>query len=593
MEQVRLIQNKIDSLVNDMGKATFLKLLHFIVEVMEDGHEIKVLMVRRFLDIFLEFEEIIRYLYDGTVEKKGKIVTNVSIALLKGELQDKTILVVDDIRLHGRALEAVGAFLVKECNCKEENIAFKVFADNQDAFKVESRFGRNIEVVENVDENRWKKISSSIINSLYISGQPYVSHLPYYKMQAGTAEANAIEAFIQNEGVEEITTEVQKYYGVQVYLYFMDYGPGQELNTEMPFAEQSMVRIYIYNKLGKIIIVPYAFLKPFSLEGIVECYKVLCGLDLIQGIELPKPVVDAASIREDAYIMKYLYSMEVYVLSLMLGSKFLANRKLSGVCHNKAIEEYNFGFHFDISNVDLDLISVKLTGAVKGQYADNSNANLQLSVEPEVEELVANVNIGEGDADRFLESYIKLSGRRDEELARQNMGRMRGIEYLRLHRRFLKKDRELWKTVIRIVDSGKGTLAVSKNYIDQKPFMDSLLFAGEQNFTCNESDLIYLIYPLLEYECLCKNRAGTECIRESDMVKEKSSLIDYVFNYFPELRTGIDDREINDLREKSLLSSGLDYYMGRYSVYEGNNKLREVLKHTRQYAKGIGSQGLL
>ena len=166
------IQNKIELLIKDMGKSTFLKLLHFVVEVMEEDCAIKILMARRFLDIFLEFEEIVQYLYDGAVGRKGIFVTNLSIVTLGDSLTNKTILVVDGIRLHGRALDEISSFLVKQCNCPSENIMIKIFADNIDADKVESKFysNDNVEIREAINENRWRKISSSIINSFYILG---------------------------------------------------------------------------------------------------------------------------------------------------------------------------------------------------------------------------------------------------------------------------------------------------------------------------------------------------------------------------------------------------------------------------------------
>lgn len=584
------IQNKIDLLISDMGKATFLSFLHFVVEVMEAEQDVKVLMVRRFLDVFLEFEEIVDYLYDGSVKKKGKIVTNLSVALLKEELYKETILVVDDIRLHGRALEDVCAFLVKQCNCAEENITVKVFADNKDAVKIDSEFNIDIEVKQFVDENRWKKVSSSIINSLYILGQPYVSHLPYCEIEFDTEEAGIINEFINKGVAEEITTDIQRYYGMHVYLYFINSDSDKELTKRMSFVEQNMIRIYVYDKLEKITIVPYAFLKPFSVKGIVSYYELLCHSKAISEDLISKFAADTESIKEESYIAQYLYSLEAYLTSLMIGNKFLIGVGIRQSEWNKMVEEYNFGYQFHGESADFDSVMNDLADKMKGEYANYNESGLQLSLEPEIERLFEKIRNRNNSHNMPLsgrvESYIKLSGRRDEELAEENQNRMRGIEYLRLRKYLQNAIQDIWKIIIIVIDSGRGTLTVALNEINHKSFIDSLLFAGEQNFSCNESDLVYFIYPLLEYECFCQNNQELQCLGVSDIKREKGEMIKFILNAFPELGEKVSLDEIYDLSEKSILQGGIDYYMSRYPVYENNKKLRDILQQTRRYMKG-------
>lgn len=586
----QMVQNKIDLLIRDMGKAAFLSFLHFVVEVMEAEQDIKILMVRRFLDVFLEFEEIVDYLYEGSVKKKGKIITNLSMTLMEEELHDKTILVVDDIRLHGRALEDVCAFLVKQCNCAEENITVKVFADNKDAVKIDSEFHITIDAKQFVNENRWKKISSSIINSLYILGQPYVSHLPYCEIWSDTEEAGIINEFISKGAAEEITTDIQRYYGMHVYLYFMNNDFDRGLTKKTPFVEQNMIRIYVYDKLKKITIVPYAFLKPFSIKGIVSYYGLLCDTKVLPEDLMSEFAPDVESVKERSYLANYLYSMEAYLTSLMIGKKFLADLAIQQGEWNKMVEEYNFGYQFHVELGSLDSLMDNLADKLKGEYADYSENGLQLSLEPEIEGLFAKIRDTKENNNmsslKIVENYIKLSGRRDEELAEQNQDRMRGIEYLRVRKYLQNAIQDIWKAIIIVIDSGRGTLTVALNEINHKFFIDSLLFAGEQNFSCNESDLIYFIYPLLEYECFYQNTQMSECLDESDMKREKGKIIQLILDAFPALREKASSDEIYELKEKSILQGGIDYYMGRYPVYEKNHKLREILQQTRRYMKG-------
>lgn len=586
MKQNKLltIQDKIDWLIRDMGKVTFLKLLHFVVDVMEADYQIKILMVRRCLDIFLEFEEIVEYLFHGTVKKTGIFVTNQSMVLFKNELMGTKVLVVDDIRLHGRALDELVSFLVNQCHCDEEDIVFKVFADNKDAVKVKSGFHNKIEITEVVNENRWRKISSSIVNSLYILGQPYISHLPYCEVQDDMKAAAAIKQFIKDNEVEEITTEVQNYYGVHVYLYFMDRDSDEELADRLPIVEQNIIRIYVYEKLGKIIIIPYAFLKPLNAGIIASYYEALNSLNIVQEMFVPKMEVSTGLIAQDGYWAKYLYGMEVYVSSLLVGKKFLANREIEDISWNNAIEKYNFGYHFEIKDDELDYVISQISILKKSGLISSCNANIQLEQRSGIEEIVVGIRESSMEnltAYAFMESYIKRSGRKDEELAEQGKGRMCGIEYLRLYQYFRKGDlKELWKAIVKIIDSGKGTLSVIINRVNQKMVVDSLLFAGEQNYTCNEPNLIYFVYPLLEVESTWQNMSP------SDLEKQKGNLINKILNSFPELKGAVSREELEYMKSHSILKCEADYYMSRYPIYENDERLKKILIQTRCYKKG-------
>jgi hypoxanthine-guanine phosphoribosyltransferase len=571
------IQNKIESLIDDMGKSTFLKLVHFIVEVMEYDSEVKILMVRRFLDVFLEFEEIVKYLYDGEVKKKGIFVTNLSAVTLQHELADKSILVVDDIRLHGRALEEVCTFLVAQCNCKIENITLKVFADKNDTEKVQSSFQDRIQIKESVDENRWKKISSSVINSLYIMGQPYISHLPYCELKFGSEQTENIVSFAESKA-EEITTEIQKYYGVHSYLYFVDDISDCQSQKKMSFVEQNLIRIYVYDRLKKVLIIPYSFLKPLSDKGILSYYEILKKFNIVN-------VSDELSNNE--YGIRYLYSLETYVTSMNLGRKFLSDRNVTDVSWNEDIEKYSFGCSFNFQGNELSSCIAKRVPEANIEYAGYSEANLQLIQEDDISELITSIKDSNHESIpifRFVESYIKCSGRKDEEYAKQNKKRMRGIEYLRLRQWFSNESvAEQWKTIIKIVDSGRGTLSVSSNVINQKKFVDSLLYAGEQNFACNEENLIYFIYPLLEFECFCQNNLSCNDMGDKVINKGKINRIDCILKYWPELREKVDNKEIENLKNQNILLSGKDYYMSRYPVYEKNETLQKILKMMKHY----------
>lgn len=583
MEQgKKKIQTKIDLLIKDMGKSTFLKLLHFVVEVMEDEHSVKILMVRRFLDIFLEFEEIVDYLYEDTIKTKGKIVTNLSV-VCEEQLADQSILVVDDIRLHGRALDEITVFLIEECHCLEENISLKIFADNIDTIKVKSKYHPEIIINESVDKNKWWKVSSSIINSLYISGQPYVSHLPYFEIGPETQAADVMEEFIRSNAVGEMTTKIQKFYGVRSYLYLMD-----DASKQMPFVEQAMIRIYVYDRIGKIVVVPYAFLKPFGFEEVEHYYRRLCEMKIVQNDKGSLGKYDVVS--PNKWLVKYLYSMETYVTSLILGKMFISDKNIQEVFWEKKIENYCFGRQFNAEAIEADSFITELMDGDEKRKFDQVDDNLLLHKSKEIEKIINQISSNSenhSSAELMLESYVKLSGRYDEKLAGQDMKRMQGLEFRQMYKRLTGTlVQDLWKTIINIVDSGKGTLSIALNKTDKKEWIDSLLFAGEQNASCNESNLVYYIYPLLEYECFCRNHSAAGDRSRTDLKKGKIEIVNLISKEFTKLRKKVNDFEIEYLIDTSISAGGLDYYRSRYPVYEQDEVLDRVLDATRFIGKG-------
>lgn len=364
----------------------------------------------------------------------------------------------------------------------------------------------------------------------------------------------------------------------------------REQNNPMSFVEQQMIRIYKYDRLDKIIVVPYAFLKPLSYEGIFSFYNVLYKWGLVQKKELFKAEIREKRDKASRYLEKYLYSLEIYVSSLILGNRFLSNHGMKDISWNKKIEEYNLGYCFNIRNEISDDLAAGIADEVKGRFCDYADDTaVQLYREPEIESLIEKIkeiDTISPSVSRFIESYMKLSGGLDEKLAEDNKSRMPGIEYLRLLQYFSRnKLKDVWKTIIQVIDSGKGTLSAAYNTINQSEFMDCRLYPGEQNFAGNETNLIYFIYPLLEYECRMQNDSLSEP-GEQVIEEGKGGLIRLILEWMPELQNKVDADELKMLIRKSIRKSGIDYYMARYPVYMDDSKLKMLLERAKSYGRG-------
>ena len=146
----------IDNLAEEMGSALFADLVDFDMEISESQFDYKILMGRRFFVLHAGLQPIAVYNYGNELKISGCFVTNLSIAL--HDLKDKSILIVDDTLLHGRAIKKIVADLM-ECGCKKENIHVKIYLRNREANIIDQSLLAltDCKRKENTDNNKQKE----------------------------------------------------------------------------------------------------------------------------------------------------------------------------------------------------------------------------------------------------------------------------------------------------------------------------------------------------------------------------------------------------------------------------------------------------
>lgn len=206
---VSQIDSKIKRLIKNMGGSFFWDFLDFIIEIKESDYEIKILKARKFYVLYHLFEEISNRLYGKSVRTKGKVVSHCALATMKSELKNARILLVDDVLLHGRALEEVYQYLVEECHCRKDKIDLKVYLRNEDRNLI---FGQEIIPKRKVHDINWSWMSCSFVDALMIAEKPYVSILPHFKVSVAENHINSkIKEMIRQSA--SATSKVQEYNG--------------------------------------------------------------------------------------------------------------------------------------------------------------------------------------------------------------------------------------------------------------------------------------------------------------------------------------------------------------------------------------------
>ncbi len=578
-----IIENKIDTLVESIGKAWFLKLLEFVIEVMESPYSVKVLMVRRFFDVYCAFEEIVDYLYEGTVAVKGRIMTNLSIALCEEQLKNEKILVVDDIVLHGRALDDVFQYLTQQCGCKKENIDFTVFIRNKDKKLIQSEAFERLAEKEVVSNGRWRMLSSGIVDALSITGQPYISYLPYAEFDMESEEAGKILALMERQKSEKLTTDTQKYYGIESDLLFVE-DLGDCFEYEFAFSRRNMIRVYQYKKLSKLLIIPYAFLRPLNTDSVASFIEGVKD-KYVRFEETAFFYVErGAEVAYSCERYKYVCSVMTYLASMVLGLRFCSHLGISATWQEKigwtALGCETFLTCENAADV-LHMFRQKgeewfcgrEIGAAEGGKQDETEALVNRTFRLRQGQKV--------EFEWFIDHYLPLSGKEDERRATENKKRMRGLELSGLASRFGEESpRRIWKKMIKVIDSGKGTLMLAVNKAGTRQYVDSLLLAGEQNFACNEETLIFLALPLMQWEAFCRLNHLEKTVQE-----KKEELVREILREHSALRNEVAEEEWKELIQTDVLSDYRDYYLKKLAVYEELPMLKEVMAIEKRLEK--------
>ncbi|MCM1062961.1 MAG: hypothetical protein NC420_00585 [Eubacterium sp.] len=560
---------KIQILVSILGESFFYRILDFFVDIMQSSEQIKILMTRRLSALYSVFKEIIDFLYEGDIKPQGRIVTNISVVLWESMLNNADILLVDDIVLHGRALDEEYKYLVEHCGCSPDRIRAKVLLQNIDKKLIKSGLLDRLDASEKVDDEIWRTFSGKIVNAFFTAGQPYISYLPYAEYDLDTPEGECLKKFVQDkEQVEDITTTVQEHYGVGAFLYCTDH---KALEGTLKITQADLIRVYTLKRLGKVIVVPYCYLKPVkkgSLRGAFQKIKSQHYIDLEGGRE----EIEDCWQQEDVYAHnRFMYSTITYLISMALGNVFLKN---IGIKHAKWKEEIpSLGFK---SAECLRGREKELTSCLKefeSGFIMEDKKDPFTKVSKDIYDKVRS-------AQDSVSQFIRECGKQDEQRADKNEPRMKGISIGTLCDMFkIDAMKTIWCKAISLADAGKVTIIVSPDVIDRQECVGNLLAAGEQNPTCNEENRAALVLPLIEFKGFCT-------INGYDFATLKDGLIEQLCSRCPEIKNNLLPDEYEEVVNNEVLNYR-DYYIDRLPIYANNSILKKALNIEVQYEKSV------
>lgn len=553
-EQMELISKKIDQLSKALGAALFSDLVDFDMEISESDYAYKILMGRRYFVLHSGLKPVIKYAYGDDFKESGCFLTNLSIAL--HDLRDKKVLIIDDTLLHGRAIGRIIEDLVA-CGCKRENIRVKIFLRNLEAEIVNPSLLELVDCKRPGNTNKWRFVSGKIVDAFMELGWPYLYYLPYYETSLCSDRAARIKGFLEEKNLHDNAVLIQKKHGVSTYLY--------RIGNDFPMSRDALIRIYKYEKVDKMLVVPYVYLKPLTYEQIAVYFKILGAKGVVRCRDGSAFLESAGLLGVSRMRTQYAYSLLTYICSVLCGLTFLESLGLGDWERSKATEEKSLDCNVSVKNDSVcDIIK-----EIRGKYVADGN-ELLIRQNADIECVIKALDEGrrestvqaEMNLDYFLDHYLKLSSERDEQLAKEGKERMSGIEIERIEQYSSDKDK-MWKKIMEVIDTGRATIAIDSIEIKNKVYVDSLLYAGEQNTACNDENLMELAYPLLQYEMYCKEYK----VSGKKKAEIKNKLIKKILEQKKELRDKVSTQEINVLKQDSFAQNYEAYYLDKYPMF--------------------------
>lgn len=603
--------NKKKKLLTRISWEEYRDLTGFVSKIYLAEYDFKVLMARKFSNLFMALLELtreedggrVRHLYEKKFPRKTdvpRIVSNRALQFIKKEIVAKKksgstlrILLVDDIIVHGRTLSGVYMFLkelLEEAGITDYVIHVWGYAESRnEVMDLPGLEKRKVKKICN--KAQWYEISNEIIDIFYLLGQPYTSYIPNCRICEKTETGQKIKEFIITKGdsLKKISNLDMELRNVRSYAY-LD-------KKENDLAQAYSVRLYWYQDLEEFILVPMVNLNPIDKE-------LLCGYSEV--------LKDFFRYDENEAEDRGLYRKVIYVLSALWGWEFsreVLDVNPEEIRYDIREEEYNFGNAFLCYNeYGIDLIK-KLFQSCNDKYLvrkEEINKNNTEAVYNDVPEIRVLQNfldhiIKENTADRAMNllswnqqgddsglktavigRFLHDNGCVDENRCMQkNPERNLGIPLHILLDKVQKAYGSLstvLDSVLYAIDFGKGSIIDRKFRNYYMPFVH----AGEQNYKYFENHYFPFLYGMYILEANT-SYYGNVC----NLYEQKKAFIDEYFTYWENQKLFYMDDDIEYLktisvREKFqnvLLYDALDYCKNehlQYAIQLANQKITGV-----------------
>lgn len=314
-------------LFKTFGEEYYTKMYNFFLEFsITEKYEYKIIKTRRafvLYQLFLQvFEDQYKKQYDASFIEEYDVLLErvyndclIGNECIMGDFKGKKLLIIDDILIHGRALNS---FVDNLFQYGVEDISVAVLMYNKTAECVKENLNAAIEKITNEklrfstcsQEKSWEEFSNKIVYAIQQSGICYSAFVPQYRLKSSPFFVSLDKYIV----IEPNKLQMQKRSNLNISIY---------KETTRSFNNfRPILRKYSY-ECGDQIIVPFVILPQFEVKCWIEInnsfFFDLAQREIISEDE--KSLFIISEKNEDNYIfrerIKYSYRLMTYLISCL------------------------------------------------------------------------------------------------------------------------------------------------------------------------------------------------------------------------------------------------------------------------------------
>lgn len=577
------VKNDIDkknTYINDILENTlsmdYFRYENFFKKICEENYKYVILLTRRCLilaDMFIRA---------GLIKNKDIFISDYSICMILGGLEDNDkVCIVDDILIHGRKVSEIYR-LLRSSGILSRNIDVCVCVKNEDSDNVDSEI-KNIRAEREACDSMWRDCSNRIVESILRTETPYVSCVGYLETSIDFAEIN--DEFLSS--YYEQANEILDLENIRMEIAYWNNKDSNILLNQI--ASLSCMRKYTYPS-GKVIFVPYVFLKSFALDNIGELFGEIANICKKNGLKCLGNIFlsDAYDSSLINVLIEYKYTMLTMFISWVYGIYLCGKNDNIKSSLKDSIVEYSIvkskrEVIAELDNIDYTTAkNILFTDFTVDKYI-HQNINLETEYENELSAEIENLFQGR-DIDKisawnnFVHSNFRLDERRAENGRVRFDGMPFGYILDRLRKTEISFEDKMFKLVGQIVstcDIGRTSCLSTIN--ETSGYVSNYISPGEQAYR-----IIVMSY-LDEFQCLykvIKERLNGETKKDA-----VNKFCDYINNGANEILTTYKN---GIFKIKDDIISNIDSWQLRTMVkpMKDINLFREINKYTEKRKRG-------
>lgn len=249
------------------------ELYDFFGDLISAEYDIKVLIARRCLVLFQLFLQIFAA-ENSNQQIYGKICSDRYVLGNYEELNGKSVLLVDDILIHGRKIYEVFQEIEKNMDkAAGGSVDIRVYMLTDSQKCVPDEIMDKIQFTDYATEWEWKTLSDGIVSTIFATNIPYTSFVGAYF----TRNIQKLYRNSKNVQILKNTGKSQEKVGCETEVLFSSQ---RRLRLFEIFSHIECVRVYKGKCEDNSMVIPYIFTKALKSECLEELFAKmaeLCG----------------------------------------------------------------------------------------------------------------------------------------------------------------------------------------------------------------------------------------------------------------------------------------------------------------------------